>query len=69
MFVCICNAITERQIREYAAAGVTTLEELRMRSGCSDCCGQCSDEAEAILGAAVSHSQLPKISIPVFQVA
>ena len=69
MYVCICNAITDRDIREHAAAGVTTMEELRMRTGCSDCCGQCSDEAEAVLGAAVSHSQLPPVAIPVFQTA
>ena len=49
MFVCICNAVTDRDIREHASSGVSTLDELRLRTGCSDCCGQCADEAESIL--------------------
>lgn len=51
MFVCICNAVRDREIREHAEQGVTTLDELRLRTGCSDCCGQCADEAESILQA------------------
>lgn len=49
MFVCICNAVRDREIREHAEQGVTTLDELRLRTGCSDCCGQCAEEAESIL--------------------
>lgn len=49
MFVCVCNAVTDREIREHARRGVESLEELRMRTGCADCCGQCADEAESIL--------------------
>ncbi|NKI33635.1 hypothetical protein HFP89_00460 [Wenzhouxiangella sp. XN79A] len=59
MFVCICNAITDRAIREHAEQGVATLDELRLRTGCSDCCGQCADEAEAILRAAHAGSAAP----------
>jgi bacterioferritin-associated ferredoxin len=46
MYVCICNAITERTIREAAESGVRTLEELSRRTGCSDCCGTCADLAQ-----------------------
>jgi len=49
MYVCICNAVTERTIREAAASGVRTLAELSRRTGCSDCCGTCSDLAQQIL--------------------
>jgi bacterioferritin-associated ferredoxin len=49
MFVCVCNAVTDREIRDLARRGVESLEELRMLTGCSDCCGQCADEAEAVL--------------------
>ncbi|MDT8408906.1 MAG: (2Fe-2S)-binding protein [Wenzhouxiangellaceae bacterium] len=56
MFICICNAVTDREIREHAARGVETLEELRMRTGCSDCCGHCADEAEAILDSSRAHA-------------
>ncbi|MDX1625988.1 MAG: (2Fe-2S)-binding protein [Wenzhouxiangellaceae bacterium] len=52
MFVCVCNAVTDHEIRDHAARGVETLDELRALNGCSDCCGQCADEAEAILHSA-----------------
>ena len=29
MYVCICNAVTEREIRQAVGLGVTTLKELR----------------------------------------
>lgn len=54
MFVCICNAVSDREIRNLARRGVDSLEELRMLTGCSDCCGQCAEEAEAVLMAAVA---------------
>jgi len=49
MFVCICNAVSDREICNLARRGVETLEELRLLTGCSDCCGQCAPEAESIL--------------------
>jgi bacterioferritin-associated ferredoxin len=49
MYVCICNSITERAIREAARAGVSTLNELTRRTGCGDCCGTCADLAREIL--------------------
>jgi bacterioferritin-associated ferredoxin len=70
MFVCICNAVSDRVIREHASQGVTTLDELRLRTGCSDCCGQCAEEAEAILRAAhtgVSPSAQPAATLPVLR--
>ena len=64
MFVCICNAVTDREIRAHAGSGVTTLEELRRVTGCGDCCGQCTDEAEALLfGAAGPMGYLPALPI------
>jgi bacterioferritin-associated ferredoxin len=49
MYVCICNAVTERTIREAAQSGVRTLAELSRRTGCSGCCGTCADLAQQIL--------------------
>ena len=49
MYVCICNAVTERAVREAARSGVRTLSELSRRTGCADCCGSCADLASEIL--------------------
>jgi bacterioferritin-associated ferredoxin len=49
MYVCICNAVTDRAIREAAESGVRTLAELTRRTGCGDCCGSCTELAREIL--------------------
>lgn len=55
MYVCICNAVTDRQIREAAQRGITSLSELRDACGASGKCGCCAQHAEAILQEARGH--------------
>ncbi len=43
MFVCVCNGITERQIREAIAQGATSLPELTACLGVASGCGTCAD--------------------------
>lgn len=45
MFICICNAITERQVQAAVAAGATTLIDLQGELGVAACCGCCADTA------------------------
>jgi bacterioferritin-associated ferredoxin len=52
MYVCVCNAVTDHAIREAAARGVSTLEELTMRTGLASGCGSCMDVAREILAEA-----------------
>ena len=52
MYVCICNGITDKAIRDAAAAGVATLTELTMRTGCGASCGSCAGFAAELLAAA-----------------
>jgi len=61
MYICLCNAVTDHDIRREAAAGVQSFAELQARTGCSDCCGCCESEARATLDQAVSQvlCQLP----------
>lgn len=49
MFVCICNAITDHQIRETVAAGASSLSDLQAQLGVATCCGCCSDLASSYL--------------------
>jgi bacterioferritin-associated ferredoxin len=49
MYVCICNAVTDRAVREAAAQGVRCVGELTMRTGCGGGCGACVGLAEEIL--------------------
>jgi len=41
MYVCICQAVTDRQIHHAVREGVVTFEQLRMELGVSTCCGRC----------------------------
>ena len=49
MYVCICNAITDKQIREAAKAGTTDLRGLQAELGVATGCGSCEEAASEIL--------------------
>jgi len=49
MYVCLCHGITERQVREAAANGCGSLDELAARTGCGTGCGCCAETAAQIL--------------------
>lgn len=41
MYVCVCNAITEEQVRRAIAAGANNLDDLCEALGLGDQCGKC----------------------------
>ena len=49
MYVCICNSITDKQIRRAAKNGVSSLYELRGTLGVAAGCGSCARTAEDLL--------------------
>jgi bacterioferritin-associated ferredoxin len=49
MYVCICNAITDKQIRQAADSGATSLWELQKQLGVASNCGSCKEAASQIL--------------------
>lgn len=49
MYVCNCNAITDREIRAAASLGDVTFEDLRRDLGVASCCGKCEPAARALL--------------------
>jgi bacterioferritin-associated ferredoxin len=54
MYVCLCKAVTERDIRNAVAEGTRTLHGLRKQLGCSGQCGKCKPQVREILDEAVS---------------
>ena len=64
MYVCICNGVTDHQIREAAEAGCVSLTELTMRTGVGANCGSCLPSAEAILDEVRNRREL---RLPVLQ--
>ncbi len=53
MYVCICNGITDKQIRAAVARGVGSLEELQDELGVASQCGSCADHALSMLVEAI----------------
>lgn len=54
MYVCICKAVTDRQIRRAVRGGVVTFERLQMALEVSTCCGRCEPFARSVLAEAVA---------------
>ena len=67
MYVCICNGITDRDIRQAAEGGCRSLAELTMRTGCGACCGSCLDTAAQVLEEARAARE--PVPLPVRQAA
>ncbi|MDX1519529.1 MAG: (2Fe-2S)-binding protein [Gammaproteobacteria bacterium] len=57
MFVCVCNAITESDIRKAASNGVDSLEALTSELNVGGCCGCCCETAAECLNNALSGVQ------------
>ncbi|EGV32826.1 BFD domain protein (2Fe-2S)-binding domain protein [Thiorhodococcus drewsii AZ1] len=55
MYVCICNSVTDRQIREAVEKGHDTLGKLRSELGVSTCCGKCKECARNLLNEVVAE--------------
>ena len=62
VYVCICNGITDHQIREAADNGCSTVAELTMRTGCGSNCGSCLDMAADMIAQMQAELPLPVLA-------
>ena len=53
MYVCVCNAVSDREIRGAVKLGVRTLDDLSAALGVATCCRRCTDCAQKVLGEAL----------------
>ena len=49
MYICICNAITEREVRSAVSLGCQNMADLRDGLGVATCCGKCEPDARRVL--------------------
>ncbi|MCL4757816.1 MAG: (2Fe-2S)-binding protein [Rhodocyclaceae bacterium] len=54
MYVCICNAITERHIEAAVASGATRMRDLHDNLGVASECGRCASCAHQCLKSALA---------------
>lgn len=56
MYVCICNAVTDKQIRKAVDNGhVECMASLQREMKVATCCGRCKDCARKVLNEALSE--------------
>ena len=58
MYICICNAVTEKAVRQCAADGARCLEDLTAALGVGAGCGRCRDCAVDVLRGAREGEEL-----------
>jgi bacterioferritin-associated ferredoxin len=49
LYICICNAITEKAVRDCAAKGACSVDQLTMELGVGSGCGRCRECAADVL--------------------
>lgn len=49
MIVCVCNNISDKQIRRAVDDGMTSMRELRAQLDVGTCCGKCHTCAKSVL--------------------
>ncbi|WP_026958715.1 MULTISPECIES: bacterioferritin-associated ferredoxin [Aliagarivorans] len=49
MYVCLCKAITDKQIREAVMEGHDTLTKVREKLGVASGCGKCARTAQQVI--------------------
>ena len=57
MIVCVCNNISDREIRKAVDLGISTMADLHRELGVGTCCGKCVSYAREVL-----HEHLEKTS-------
>jgi bacterioferritin-associated ferredoxin len=49
MYVCVCKAVTDGEIRGAVKLGVRSLADLSSTLGVATCCGRCTECARSVL--------------------
>lgn len=56
MYVCLCHAISDRQIREVVDRGAESLNDVQAHLPVASCCGACEDSAREVIQSHVESS-------------
>jgi bacterioferritin-associated ferredoxin len=49
MYVCLCNAVTEREVRHAVQLGADSFREVQDALAVGTCCGKCTSCAKGII--------------------
>jgi len=57
MIICVCKAVSERQIKAAVKEGATCMRDLTRNLGVGTCCGKCIPEARSTLSASLQSCE------------
>ncbi|TLX55927.1 (2Fe-2S)-binding protein [Stutzerimonas nosocomialis] len=57
MYVCLCQGVTDRQIREAIYEGCCSYKEVRAATGVASQCGKCACVAKEVVRSTLSATQ------------
>ena len=63
MIVCVCKAVSDRQIRAAVKGGADCLRDLTRDLGVGTCCGKCLPEAKAALSASLEAHEAARAAL------
>lgn len=49
MYVCVCSAVTDHEIRDAVAGGAASLTDVQSKLPVGMCCGRCEDVARNVV--------------------
>lgn len=55
MYICLCRAVTDHQIRESVEQGASSFREVREELDVGTCCGRCVPEARELIDQTLSQ--------------
>jgi bacterioferritin-associated ferredoxin len=64
MYICLCNGVTDGQIRECAAQGACSLNDLEHCLGVGTGCGRCRQTAKEVLRESGAESHAVAFAAP-----
>lgn len=69
MYVCVCNSVTDSDIRAAVDGGVRTLKQLGHATGCGSTCGRCEEMAVSAIEQALAEKAETQNLLPMMQLA
>jgi bacterioferritin-associated ferredoxin len=66
MYICVCNAVSDRHVIEAVRGGVSSFDELMVELGVATACGSCEDAVRQTLS---EQLQRLRIELPLHSAA
>ena len=57
MYVCLCKAVTDKQIHDAVDNGVQDMAQLQETCGAATGCGRCAEVAQALINERLAEAQ------------